>query len=84
MMLTIDVILEEDESHTDAVVHLTLKDRGFKGEGRARRNPVDPNIPLVGEELALARALADLSHHLITEAADNLEASIHEPVDLEE
>jgi len=31
-------------------------------------------VPRIGEELATARALADLSHQLVHAAADNIEA----------
>ena len=43
---------------------LTGTSTGRRGWGRARRNPTDPEMPSVGEEIAAARALADLSHHL--------------------
>ena len=34
----------------------------------SRRNPVDPSVPQVGEELATARALTDLAKHLTEDA----------------
>jgi hypothetical protein len=36
--------------------------------GRSRRNPADPSIPQIGEELAAARALHDLANHLTDDA----------------
>lgn len=70
--LSIDVAIEETPDHTDATATMTLRDARFAGWGRARRNPADPNVPKVGEELAVARALADLSHRLIDVAATEI------------
>ncbi|MEY2957897.1 MAG: hypothetical protein RLZZ01_465 [Actinomycetota bacterium] len=70
-----DVRLELTES-TDAcevVAHLDAGDRSFVGVGRARRNPVDPAVPQVGEELATARSLHDLAHHLSQDAWRQIE-----------
>jgi hypothetical protein len=65
-----DVRLEisEDEDHCEVVAHLDAGDRGLAGVGRSRRNPADPMMPQVGEELATARALYDLAHHLSQDA----------------
>lgn len=65
-----DVRLEirEDDDHCEVVAHLDAGDRGLAGVGRSRRNPVDPMVPQVGEELATARALQDLAHHLSQDA----------------
>lgn len=62
------VMMKEDEDHCEAVVHLDAGDRSLEGKGRSRRNPADPQVPQVGEELAVARALADLAHHLSDDA----------------
>jgi hypothetical protein len=43
------------------------------GAGGARRNPVDPAVPKIGDELAAARALSDLSHRLLEVAAADIE-----------
>ena len=65
-----DVRLEliESEDYCEVVAHLDAGDRGLSGTGRSRRNPVDPTVPQVGEELATARALHDLAHHLSQDA----------------
>lgn len=60
----VELRFEEDDSHTDARATLRTQAGTFVGSGRARRNPVDPNVPLVGEELAAARALVDLGDRL--------------------
>ena len=66
----IELTFTEDDEHTEARAHLSLRGVVFQGFGRARRNPTDPNLPVVGEELAAARALADLSHKLVEAAAE--------------
>ena len=63
----------EDEDHCDMVVHLTAGDRSLSGWGRSRRNPSDPSVPRVGEELAAARALHDLANHLTQDAWATIE-----------
>lgn len=65
-----DVRLElvEDADHCEVIAHLVAGDRGLSGRGRSRRNPADPTVPQVGEELATARALHDLAHHLSQDA----------------
>jgi hypothetical protein len=70
---TIEVVLDEDESETEAKALLRVGDRELGGWGRARRNPHDPDRPRVGEELAAARALSELSHKLVEAAAAEIE-----------
>lgn len=79
---TVEVLLDEDDTHTDARVVLNAGDSECVGWGRARRNPGDPNIPRIGEELAVARALNDLSHKLMEEAAHIIEVREQHPVHL--
>lgn len=69
----VTVVVEEREDHTDAKATLVLRGEQFGGWGRARRHPGDPDMPRVGDELAVARALSDLSHHLIDAAAGVIE-----------
>lgn len=78
----IDVTLTEDADHCEAVARTRVRDREFAGWGRARRHPADPEMPLVGEELAVARALSDISHQLVGAAADSLESALGRPVAL--
>lgn len=65
--------LHETSDACEVVAHLDAGDRGMVGVGRARRNPVDPSLPQVGEELATARALHDLAHHLSQDAWQMIE-----------
>ncbi len=70
--LTFEV--REDQDHCDMVVHLDAGDRSLSGHGRSRRNPEDPAVPQIGEELAAARALHDLANHLTQDAWAMIEA----------
>ena len=79
---TVTIQFREDEDKTRADV--VLEGAGFelRGWGRARRNPVDPDVPVVGEEVAAARALNDLAHHLLERAAHVIESWEGRPVHL--
>jgi hypothetical protein len=71
---TVEVeITETQEGETEANATLEVGQQRFGGWGRARRNPADPELPRIGEELATARALSDLAHHLLDEAARLIE-----------
>jgi hypothetical protein len=82
LRLRIDISLTEDADHCEAVARVTMRGREFTGWGRAQRNPADPHVPVVGEELAVARALSEVSHQLVVAAADSLESAIGRPVAL--
>jgi hypothetical protein len=64
---------EEDADHTEARAELQTRIGTFTGWGRARRNPTDPQVPLIGEELAAARALVDLADHLRDAAGEAIQ-----------
>ena len=64
---------EDDDRRTRADAVLELAGQRFHGWGQAKRRPSDPMVPVVGEELASARALSDLSHQLMGAAADRIE-----------
>jgi hypothetical protein len=68
----IEISFEEDSLHTEARASLILRGATFMGWGRARRNPADANVPMIGEELAAARALSDLAHKLVEAAAETI------------
>ena len=69
----------EDDDHCEMVVHLDAVDRSLSGVGRSRRNPADPSIPQIGEELAAARAFHDLANHLTDDARRMIEAYAGDP-----
>lgn len=70
---SIEVLLDETADETQAEAVLQLDGLRHAGWGRARRNPEDPDVPRVGEELAAARALSDLAHRLLDAAARTIE-----------
>lgn len=68
----IEITFEEDDNRTDARASVRIGAGTFVGTGRARRNPADPNLPIVGEEVAAARALSNLSRQLLDAASDSI------------
>jgi Domain of unknown function (DUF1876) len=70
----LEIAIGENPNETEAQALLRVGDIEMAGSGRARRNPHDPARPRVGEELAVARALSDLSHQLLDAAATEIEA----------
>jgi Domain of unknown function (DUF1876) len=68
------VSLREKGEKTEAEVVLDADGRQIGGWGRARRSPGDPDVAQIGDELATARALSDLSHKLLEEAASAIES----------
>ena len=69
---------EDDRTRADAI--LELAGERFHGFGRAKRAPEDPRVPVVGQDLAAARALSDLSHQLLNAAAGRIEEFEGRPV----
>ena len=71
--VTIAVHLSEDDTATLATMKLELRGDHFEAVGKARRNPIDPPLPTIGEELAIARALANLQEAVMEAARDRIE-----------
>ncbi|KUL49667.1 hypothetical protein ADL22_08200 [Streptomyces sp. NRRL F-4489] len=59
------LVLTEEDGTTRARVELDTGSRALTGRGRARRDPDDPDVPVIGDELAAGRALKDLAGQLI-------------------
>lgn len=76
--VVLSIHLSEDETSTVATAVLDLRGEHFSAEGRARRNPVDPPKALIGEELAIARALAGLEGQITESAQDKIERHVAE------
>jgi hypothetical protein len=74
--ITIEIGIDEDETMT--LVHATLDLRGdhFIATGKAKRNPSDPNMPVIGEELALARALGSLEELVVDRAYARIDGAM--------
>lgn len=70
LAVTVDLRIHEDADRcrADAVMHTASG--VLRGCGEARRHPDDPEVPLIGEELAVARALADLAAALERAASE--------------
>jgi uncharacterized protein DUF1876 len=81
---TIEITFSEDEDKRRADAVLSGGVEELQGWGLARRRPRDPDIPAVGEEIAAARALTDLAHHLLDQAAHRIESWEGRPVKLSE
>jgi hypothetical protein len=77
------VFVAEIDGETDAEAFLTrADDRNFSGRGKAKLNPADRDVAMIGEEIAIARALSDLSHKLLHAAAAGVESMTHEKAHL--
>ncbi|MGH3434425.1 MAG: DUF1876 domain-containing protein [Thermocrispum sp.] len=81
-MWNIQLDIGSDGRVTRCEARLTGKDSSvLVGQGTARANPADENVPYIGDELSAARALSDLTHQLLHSAAMDIEAHTHKPVD---
>ncbi len=77
----VEIYIGERDRQTHAEARL-IPDREvtLTGMGQARLSPGDHDVPEIGDELAVARALADLAHRLLNAAADDIEGMTHEHV----
>jgi Rv2632c-like len=71
---TVNVLFSEEGNRTRADATLELASQRFHGFGQAKRAPEDPIVAVVGQDLAAARALSDLSHQLLEAAAQRVES----------
>ncbi len=70
----VDISLVEDGDVTRATAVMRTDDgRDFRGDGLARRNPADIPSPQIGDELATARALSEVTHKLLETVAKDIE-----------
>ena len=69
----VDVRIDEDDTNTLVFAELDLRGDHFEALGRARRNPHDKPMPVVGEELATARALGNLALQVMEAAQVKIE-----------
>jgi hypothetical protein len=79
----INISEHDDERRTraEAVLHSGARPM-LRGEGEARRRPSDREVPEIGDELATARALADLAYKLLDATAGDIEQFTHRPAHL--
>lgn len=78
-IFTVEIEVHESPDHAEAKALLEVAGEMHGGWGRARRNPADPERPRLGEELAIARALADLARQLTGEVNAGIEAAEGKP-----
>lgn len=65
---------DEDEGRTRAeAVLLTSAGTELRHVGHARRHPADREVPEIGDELAVCRALAGLAHELLEATVADVE-----------
>lgn len=76
----VSIAFTEEGDRTRADAMLELAGERFHGFGQAKRAPKDPNVPVIGQDLAAARALSSLSHQLLDAAADRIETFEGHPV----
>jgi hypothetical protein len=80
---TVEVFVGEDDGQTyaEAALHDDIGNH-ILGTGRAKLNPADPDVPEIGDEIAVARALNDLGHRLLTTATADIQTVTHQRVTL--
>jgi Domain of unknown function (DUF1876) len=72
-IVTVD--LDEHDGRTRARARLHTRDTDrLVGVGTAHLNPTDLDVPEIGDEIAVARALSDLGARLLRTAADDVAA----------
>jgi len=82
---TVEIVISEHEeerlTRAEARLHSDAR-TVLHGRGEARRSPRDREVPEIGDELATARALADLAYQLLDVTAGDIEQFTHRPVHL--
>ncbi|QUH04442.1 DUF1876 domain-containing protein [Saccharopolyspora erythraea] len=81
--ITLNLQVVEAGAKTTADVGMTTGDgQALHGHGTARRHPDDPDVPQIGDEIAVARALFELAHKLLDTAAHDIGDRLHRRVHL--
>jgi hypothetical protein len=75
--MTIEI--DEHDGRTRATARLEAGAVELTGVGLARLSPEDQDVPQIGDELAVARALSELAHHLVDATAMDIERITHQP-----
>ena len=70
---TVQIYITEDGDDTCARAVLSTRDSTYlAGVGHACRDPGDRPVPEIGDEVAVARALADLANRLLTISSEDI------------
>jgi hypothetical protein len=77
----VEVFISEQDSLTTARAVLDTGPgvKQVQGLGRSRRNPHDPDVPEIGDEVAVARALRELASALLDVAGEDIREVTHQP-----
>lgn len=75
-------IIERERETTADILLTTDAGAVVTGRGAAHRNPRDTDVPEVGDEIAVSRALSQLAHKLLDVAARRISQVEHRPVKL--
>jgi hypothetical protein len=79
----VEIKFTEDDIHTHATVRVQLPGgETIAATGDAYRNPTDASQPMVGEEIAAARALVSLGSAMLQAASMRIEQVTQRPVHL--
>lgn len=78
-----EVFLFEQDGHTRADAVLDTGENTLHGYGTARCHPGEVDVPEIGDEIAVGRALTDLGRKLIGAAVVDLEDVGVGPVQLQ-
>lgn len=77
----VDIYIGEHDGETFAEARLnTRAATGLRAVGRAHLSPHDVDVPEVGDEIAVARALRNLADQLLGVATADVEGLTHESV----
>jgi hypothetical protein len=79
----IEVEFDEDDKHTRAALLRLPDGTELCARGHSKRNPADQHHARIGEEIAAARALSDLTHQLLEKAATEISEVTHKPASVE-
>jgi uncharacterized protein DUF1876 len=71
--------IDEHDGRTRATARLDAGAAELTGVGLARLSPADQDVPQIGDELAVARALSELAHQLLDATAADIEQITHRP-----
>ncbi len=74
--ITVFLSEEGDRTHAEAVLQTDMG-REVRHTGVARRNPDDPDVPVIGDELATCRALDGLARDLLDASIADVERNVH-------
>jgi len=79
----VEIKFVEDTTHTHSTARVRLRGgETIAATGDAYRNPTDASQPMIGEEIAAARALISLGSALLHAASMRIEQTTDRPVHL--